>query len=211
MTFRLSSEAGGFATVLIAVTWLTGYSLDVIRHVYDGKRFLPAIRFSRNLKNGIVLLCSRVIWGIIALLSIETFRSNISEPALEAWILNLAVIVLFVGLVLEYQIAMARFALEDRPGRAFAIRSNVAILVRNPRKSIALAFSLAGLGLLYLLPLKAIYETLPWHKLWQLDDVGVVAVIYRLRIRAVLPNPAFFQLVPGRAARSSIVNEAYSC
>ena len=85
-------------------------------------------------------------------------------------------IVLFVGLVLEYQIAMARFALEDRPGRAFAIRSNVAILVRNPRKSIALAFSLAGLGLLYLLPLKAIYETLPWHKLWQLDDVGVVAL-----------------------------------
>ena len=176
VTFRLSSEAGGFATVLIAVTWLTGYSLDVIRHVYDGKRFLPAIRFSRNLKNGIVLLCSRVIWGIIALLSIQTFRSHISELAPEEWIFNLAVIVMFVGLALEYQIAMARFALEDRPGRAFEIWTNVAILVRNPRKSMALAFSLAGLGLLYMLPLKAIYEALPWRKLWQLDNVGVVAV-----------------------------------
>ena len=210
VTFRHSSEAGGFATVLIAVTWLTGYSLDVIRHVYDGKRFLPAIRFSRNLKNGIVLLCSRVIWGIIALLSIQTFRSHISELAPEEWIFNLAVIVMFVGLALEYQIAMARFALEDRPGRAFEIWTNVAILVRNPRKSMALAFSLAGLGLLYMLPLKAIYEALPWRKLWQLDECGRCRSFYRLRIRAVLPNPAFFQLVPGRAARSSLVNKAHS-
>ena len=73
VTFRLSSEAGGFATVLIAVTWLTGYSLDVIRHVYDGKRFLPAIRFSRNLKNGIVLLCSRVFWELLLCSALRRF------------------------------------------------------------------------------------------------------------------------------------------
>ena len=177
VTFRHSSEAGGFATVLIAVTWLTGYSLDVIRHVNDGRRFLPAVRFARNLKNGVVLLCSRVIWGMIALFGFATLRSELPEYILAEWIFNLAVTVVFVGLALEYQVAMARCALEDRPGRAFQIWTNVAILVRNPRKSMALAFSLAGLGLLYLLPLKAIHETLPWPKVWQIDGVGFVAVI----------------------------------
>ena len=176
MNFLYFSLICGVATVIIAVTWLTGYSLDVIRHAYKGHRSLPAIRFARNLKVGLSVLASRAIWDMIALLGLSMLRRQLPEYILAEWFFNLAVTVVFVGLALEYQVAMARCALEDRPGRAFELKTNLAILLGNPRKSMELALSLAGLGLLYLLPMIAIYRTVPWHSLQQTDSSDFIAV-----------------------------------
>ena len=175
--FILFSIIGGVATVIIAVTWLTGYSLDVIRHVYNGNRSLPAIRFGPNLKNGLIIVISRIVCGILVVAVFGSVYRSLPDSAHVDGAVIMFMIVMFVSLVLEYQVGLARAALEDRPTCACEIWTNLSILIRNLRKSMVFALGLAALGVLYLLPTIAIYRSVPWHTLSRTDSADFIAVL----------------------------------
>lgn len=149
-----------FGTALVAFIWLSGYSLDVIRHVYDGQSRLPTVHFGRNLAEGFMLLLSRVLWGAILLFLFGLLYENLS-PWLDGHIhhaLDTVLVAAFVFGALEFQVAMARFAVESRFGTTYELITNLTILFRNLRAFVGMIVCQIVLIAIYIIPAHAVVE-----------------------------------------------------
>ena len=132
-------------TLAVAPTWLSGYSVDAIRHVLRGGRSLPAIRFGANLQVGFVLILSRVALTIglsFVLLPLAAFASALGDIAL----VGLLTIVGFL-MTLQYFVGMARIAVTGNYDAAFELRTNLRVYWRHKR---ATALMVSGQALLAL-------------------------------------------------------------
>ena len=122
-----------FGAALVAFIWLSGYSLDVIRHVYDGQSRLPAVHFGRNLAEGFMLLLSRVLWGAVLLFLFGLLYEILRPDGNIRHALDGVLAAAFVLGALEFQVAMARYAVESRFGAAYELITNLKTLFRNFR------------------------------------------------------------------------------
>ena len=134
-------------TLAVAPTWLSGYSVDVIRHLLRGGSSLPAIRFGANLQEGFVLIVSRVAWTIgltIFLLPLALFVSVLGDVALIGF---LAIVGLLM--TLQYFVGMARIAVTGKHDAAFELRTNLRVNWRHKLATALLVFGQALLALGY--------------------------------------------------------------
>ena len=134
-------------TIVVAPSWLSGYSVDVIRHLLRGERSLPAIRFGANLQVGFALIMSRVAWTIgltIFLLPLALFVSVLGDVALNGFIA-------IVGLLmtLQYFVGMTRIAVTGKYDAAFELRANLRVNWRHKRATALMVFGQALLALGY--------------------------------------------------------------
>ena len=134
-------------TLAVAPTWLSGYSVDVIRHLLRGGSSLPAIRFGANLQEGFVLILSRVALTIglsIVLLPLAAFASALGDIAL----VGLLTIVGWL-MTLQYFVGMARISVSGQYDAAFELRTNLRVYWRHKRATALLVFGQALLALGY--------------------------------------------------------------
>ena len=134
-------------SVAVATVWLSGYSVDVIRHVLRGGRSLPAIRFGANLQVGFALIVSRVAWTIgltIFLLPLALFVSVLGDVALIGFL----AIVGFL-MTLQYFVGMARIAVTGNYDTVFELRANLRVNWRHKRATALMVCGQAVLALGY--------------------------------------------------------------
>ena len=69
---------GLVAVAVVSGFWLSGYSIEVIRSVWDEVEYMPDIDFGQNLKDGFYLFLSSVAYWIlfIVLLLVEMILSS---------------------------------------------------------------------------------------------------------------------------------------
>ena len=144
-----------FGAALIAFIWLSGYSLDVIRHIYDGQSRLPAVHFGRNLAEGFMLLLSRVLWGAVLLFLFGLLYEILRPDGNIRNALDTVLVAAFVLGALEFQVAMARYAVESRFGAAYELITNLTTLFRNLRAFFGMIGCQIVLIVIYIIPANA--------------------------------------------------------
>ena len=171
----------------VAATWLSGYSVDVIRHLVRGGRSLPAIRFRANIGEGFWLLLSRVI--LAGVLTIFLFPlAAIASPLGDVAVLGLLAIVGFL-LTLQYFVGMARYAVRDDDRARLDLRTNLRITWWHRRATAAMVLGQARLVLGYGFMLQLLFgitgALLPKSFLATLESfymaAGVIIIIFLLQ------------------------------
>ncbi len=145
-----------FGTALIAFIWLSGYSLEVIRHVYDGQSRLPAVHFGRNLAEGFMLLLSRVLWGAVLLFLFGLLYEILRPDGNIRHALDGVLVAAFVLGAFEFQVAMARYAVERRSGTAFELITNLSTVFQNMRAFFGMICCQIVLIVIYIIPANAV-------------------------------------------------------
>lgn len=135
------SIVGGF--------WFSGYSVDVVRAVMDGRDVLPAVEFGRNMRAGFTLFLSAVLYGLlfIVYLIVVGLLSNLGGLVVFAAVI--AAIPLLCLLGWGYYIGMARYAAEGDPGAVFQILENMKTARANIGPGVSLVFFQLLLGFIY--------------------------------------------------------------
>ena len=135
------SIVGGF--------WFSGYSVDVVRAVMDGRDVLPAVEFGRNMRAGFTLFLSAVLYGLlfIVYLIVVGLLSNLGGLVVFAAVI--AAIPLLCLLGWGYYIGMARYAAEGDPGAVFQILENMKTARANIGPGVSLVFFQLVLGFIY--------------------------------------------------------------
>ena len=150
------SVFGLVGSALVAFIWLSGYSLDVIRRVYDGQSRLPVVNFVRNLSEGFMLLRSRVLWGAVLLFLFGLLYENLRPDGNIRHALDGVLAAAFVLGALEFQVAMARYAVESRVGAAYELIINLKTLFRNLRAFLGMIVCQIVLVVMYIIPANAV-------------------------------------------------------
>ncbi len=145
--------------VVVAVVsgfWISGYSVEVIRSIWNEIGYMPGIDFGRNLKDGFYLFLSSVAYWIlfIVLLVVETIvlQATSSLGAINALLVIVGVAVTIItGAVMgwAYFVGMARFAAEGDHRAAYQIRRNMGIARANWTKGAGLLVYMIALSIIY--------------------------------------------------------------
>ena len=150
---------GFLGLIVVAVVsgfWISGYSVEVIRLIWQGVEYMPDIEFSRNLKDGFYLFLSSVAYWIlfIGLLAVEAIvlTATGSLGAINALLAIVAVPVTIVAIAVmgwAYFVGMARFAAEGDHRAVYQIRRNMGIARDNWTKGAGLLLYLIALSIIY--------------------------------------------------------------
>ncbi len=150
---------GFLGLIVVAVVsgfWISGYSVAVIRLIWQGVEYMPDIEFSRNLKDGFYLFLSSVAYWIlfIGLLVVEAIvlTATGSLGVINALLVIVAVPATIVAVAVmgwAYFVGMARFAAEGDHRAVYQIRRNMGIARDNWTKGAGLLLYLIALSLIY--------------------------------------------------------------
>ena len=150
---------GVLGLVVVAVFsgfWFSGYSVEVIRSIWQGVEYMPDIEFSRNLKDGFYLFLSSVAYWIlfIGLLAVEAIvlTATGSLGAINALLAIVAVPVTIVAIAVmgwAFFVGMARFAAEGDHRAVYQIRRNMGIARDNWTKGAGLLLYMIALSIIY--------------------------------------------------------------
>ncbi len=150
---------GLLGLVVVAVAqgfWLSGYSVETIRALMHGDESLPALKMSRNIKDGFYLFLSSVAYWLLFAGALGAFALLISwtqASGLYGAILIFAAIStgLFLACVFgwAYFIGMARFAIERDYRTCWQLRRNLRLARQQPRAGSALLFYMLVLSIVY--------------------------------------------------------------
>ena len=160
LTLVNAGLVGLFLTFPCFVTWLTGYSLEVIRHAGDEYRSLPAIHFFRNLAGGLAFLFSRFIWGWAGILVVGLLQGLFPLEARHWHVWDIALVSLSLIFAFETVAAASHCAAKRRLGPAFALPKNMAIMFENRKAFLALIARLVLLNAAYVIANYAILQTI---------------------------------------------------
>ena len=150
---------GALGLIVVAVVsgfWLSGYSVEVIRSIWNEVEYMPDIDFGRNLKDGFHLFLSSVAYWIlfVVLLAVETIVLQVtgSLGAINALLVIVAVAVTVItGAVMgwAYFAGMARFAAEGDHRAVYQIRRNMRIARGNWTNGAGLLVYMIALSIIY--------------------------------------------------------------
>ena len=150
---------GVFGLIVVAVVsgfWISGYSVEVIRSIWNDVEFMPDIDFGRNLKDGFYLFLSSVIYWVlfIILLAVETIvlQATGSLGAINALLVIAAVAVTVITAAVmgwAYLVGMARFAAEGDHRVVYQIRPNMRIARQNWTNGAGLLVYMIILSIIY--------------------------------------------------------------
>ena len=136
--------------------WISGYSVEVLRSIWNEAEYLPAIEFARNLKAGFYLFLSSVMYGalFIALLVVEILllQATSSLGAISALLGIAAVAVTAMTVAVmgwAYLVGMARFAAEGDHRAVYQIRRNMLAARHNWKKGVGLLVYMIVLSIIY--------------------------------------------------------------
>ena len=152
----LIGVVGVIVVAVVSGFWLSGYSIEVIRTVWNEIEYLPDIEFGRNVKDGFYLFLSSVAYWIllIALMVVEMilFQATSSLGAINALVAIVAVPLTIVAIALmgwAYFVGMARFAAAGDHRAVYQIRRNIRLARAN--------WTSGGGLLIYMIVLSIIY------------------------------------------------------
>ena len=150
---------GFLGLIVVAVFsgfWISGYSIQVIRLIWQGVEYMPEIEFSRNLKDGFYLFLSSVAYWIlfIGLLAVGAIvlKATGSLGVINALLAIVAVPATIVAVAVmgwAYFVGMARYAAEGDHRAVYQIRRNIGIARDNWTKGAGLLLYLIALSLIY--------------------------------------------------------------
>ena len=145
--------------LLVAIAsgfWLSGYSLEVIRGVMREDKWMPAVNFGANLKDGAYLFASSVAyWILFILLAVVLALANgiLGHIGVLGGLVVLASVALMAASAFvmgwAYFVGMARFALEGDYRASWRIRDNMRIARANWQKGVTLLFYMIALSIIY--------------------------------------------------------------
>ena len=171
-SWRYQSEPGqtyansGLAGLLLAftcfVTWLTGYSLDVIRHAGEGYRSLPVMHFFKNVLRGLTLWLSRFLWVGLAILVTGLIQRPSPSATWQLLVWDITLVAVFLILALEFVVAAARCAVKGRLAPAFDLPRNLTTMLENRKLLLALIARMVLLNAAYVIANYAILQTITW-------------------------------------------------
>ncbi len=119
---------GALVVFIVEGFWLSGYSIEVIRAVMSEVELMPKIDFGRNVKDGIYLFASSLVYWIIFFVIIVVSMLAHKLTQANAIVTVVAVVVTVVAVALmgwAYLIGMARFAVDRDYRSAWQIRENL--------------------------------------------------------------------------------------
>ena len=174
-----------FAVIATNVIWLHGYSVSVLRNVFDGSDRPPPVFSGEYLRDGIRLVFSTtyytVAWALIAfvavvagtalqeLLELLCPESNCTQllnimpmheiETLLAWGLVFACLIFNISLKTAYDLGVARYAATGRLGALYEIKAHARIAGQNPRTWLPHLICQTVLAGLYLSLVKIAMET----------------------------------------------------
>ena len=157
-----SGLAGLFLAFTCFVAWLTGYSLDVIRHAGEGYRSLPAIHFFKNVLRGFTLWLSRFLWVGLVVLVFGLIQRPSPSAAWQLLVWDIALVAVLLILALEFVVAAARCAVKGRLAPAFDLPGNLAMMFENRKLLLALIARLVLLNTAYVVANNMILQGFTW-------------------------------------------------
>lgn len=152
----LVGVVGLIVVAVVSGFWLSGYSVEVIRSVWNEVEFLPDIEFGRNFRGGFYLFLSSVAYWIllIVLMVVEIFifQATSSLGALNTLAAIVAVCLTIIAIALmgwAYFVGMARFAAEGDHRAVFQIRRNIRLARANWTSGAGLLAYMVALSIIY--------------------------------------------------------------
>ncbi len=152
----LLGVAGLLLVAILSGFWLSGYSVEVVRSVMFRDEAMPAIDFTRNLKDGAALFVSSLAyWCLFILLSvglvmlggilggIGALGSLILIPAFLCFVAAICV------MGWAYFVGMARFAAEGDHRASWQVRRNIGLARQNWRSGAKLLLYLILLSFIF--------------------------------------------------------------
>lgn len=150
---------GLLGLVVVAVVsgfWISGYSVAVIRSIWDEVEYMPDINVGQNLKDGFYLFLSSVVYWVLfaVLLAVEAIVLRVTgSMGVINMIAVLAAIIVTVGAIAfmgwGYFVGMARFAAEGDRGVVFQVSQNMKIARKNWTNGAGLVFYMIMLSIIY--------------------------------------------------------------
>ncbi len=150
---------GVLGLIVVAVLsgfWISGYSIAVIRSIWDDVEFMPDVDFGRNVKDGFYLFLSSVAYWIlfVVLLVVEWIILQVtgSMGAINALLVIVAValtVVIAAVMGWAYFVGMARYAAEGDHRAAFQIRRNMGVARENWTNGAGLLVYMIALSIVY--------------------------------------------------------------
>jgi len=150
---------GGLGLVVVAVIsgfWISGYSVEVIRSIWNDGELMPDIDFGRNLKDGFYLFLSGVAYWILFIVLVAAelvvIQATGSLGAIQALLVIAGIAATVIALAVmgwAYFVGMARFAVEGDHRAAYQIRRNIRIARENWTKGAKLMVYMILLSIIY--------------------------------------------------------------
>ena len=152
----LIGVVGVIVVAVVSGFWLSGYSIEVIRSVWDEIEYLPDIDIGRNIKDGFYLFLSSVAYWVllVALMVVEMilFQATSSLGAINALVAIIAVPLTIVAIAFmgwAYFVGMARFAAEGDHRAVYQIRRNIRFARANWTNGAGLLIYMIVLSIIY--------------------------------------------------------------
>lgn len=147
---------GLIVVAVISGFWLSGYSIEVIRSIWQDVEYMPDIDFGRNLKDGFYLFLSSVaywiLFGLLLLVEAIVLRITGSLGLINMIAMLAAIIATLVALAVmgwAYFVGMARFAAEGDRGVVFQFGQNMRVARENWTKGASLLLYMIVLSIIY--------------------------------------------------------------
>lgn len=152
----LLGVVGLIVVAVISGFWLSGYSIEVIRSIWQDVEYMPDIDFGRNLKDGFYLFLSSVaywiLFGLLLLVEAIVLRITGSLGLINMIAMLAAIIATLVALAVmgwAYFVGMARFAAEGDRGVVFQFGQNMRVARENWTKGASLLLYMIVLSIIY--------------------------------------------------------------
>ena len=152
----LIGVVGLIVVAVVSGFWLSGYSVEVIRSIWNEVEFLPDIDFGRNVKDGFYLFLSSVAyWVLLIVLFVAemiVFQATSSLGAINALVAIIAVPVTVIAIAFmgwAYFVGMARFAAEGDHRAVYQIRRNIRLARANWTSGAGLLIYMVVLSIIY--------------------------------------------------------------
>jgi len=147
---------GLLGVAVVSGFWISGYSVEVIRSIWSDSEVMPGIDFGRNLKDGLYLFLSGIVYMFLfmVLLVVEmvVIMATGSLGAVQALLVIASIAVTIITLAImgwSYLVGMARFAAEGDHRVVFEIRRNIVIARGNWTKGVSLVVYMIALSIVY--------------------------------------------------------------
>lgn len=147
---------GLIVVAVVSGFWLSGYSIEVIRSIWNEIDYMPDIDFGRNLKDGFYLFLSSVaywiLFGLLLLAEAIVLRITGSLGVINMLAMLVAIVATIATLAImgwAYFVGMARFAAEGDRGVVFQLGQNMRIARENWTKGAGLLVYMIVLSIIY--------------------------------------------------------------